>query len=98
MLVTQSGITTLVNLLQPENAYDPILVTGYPPSADGIVNTPVVDEDTAVLDDAPPPSEAFPFDTVYVQVMPLTLAVLAKDWHAQINITAPIQHTIASFL
>ena len=56
-----------------------MLLTVYPPSVDGTANTPVVEDDTAVLDDAPPPSDAVPFDTVYVQVMPLTVAVSAND-------------------
>ena len=69
-----------------------MLFTGYPPSVDGIANPPIVEDGTAVFNDEPPPSDALPFDTVYVQVMPSTVAGSAKDWHAQIKIAAPMQH------
>ena len=41
MLVTPNGIVTLVIPLQPENAELPMLVTGLPPSVEGIVTVPV---------------------------------------------------------
>ena len=41
MLVTLLGIVTLVSPLQPSNAESPILVTGLPPSVEGIVTAPV---------------------------------------------------------
>ena len=77
MLVTPSGIVTLVSLLQPENADDPMLVTGRPPRLEGIAIPPLVDVGTAVCDDEPPPSDASLLDTVYVHVMPSTVAVSA---------------------
>ena len=82
MFVTPLPIVTLVSPLQPENASDPMLVTGYPPSDDGIVIAPVVAVGTAVADDEPPPIEAAPFDTLYVQVMPFTVSVAASECNA----------------
>ena len=48
MLVTLPGIVTLVTPLQPLNAEYPILVTGLPPSVEGITIAPDVGEGTAV--------------------------------------------------
>ena len=56
-----------------------MLITGYPPSDDGIVIAPVVAVGTAVADDEPPPIEAVPFDTVYIQVMPFTVSLAANE-------------------
>ena len=41
MLVTLSGMVTLVRLLQDWNAPFPMLVTGYPPSVSTITSAPV---------------------------------------------------------
>ena len=49
MLVTPSGIVTLVNDEQLKNADPPILVTGQPPNADGIVTEPETDVGTSVI-------------------------------------------------
>jgi hypothetical protein len=40
MLVTLSGIVTLVRLLQPKKALFSMLVTGFPPWVEGITNAP----------------------------------------------------------
>jgi hypothetical protein len=40
MLVTLSGIVTLVRLIQPENAQAPILTTGFPSMVSGITTSP----------------------------------------------------------
>ena len=40
MLVTLLGIVTLVNDSQPSKAREPMLVTVFPPSVDGMVNAP----------------------------------------------------------
>ena len=64
MLVTLSGIVTLVKLVQLSNAYFPMLVTEYPPNFDGMVIAPEVEVDTAGVDNVPPPTDALPFDTV----------------------------------
>ena len=41
MLVTLLGIVTLVRPVQPENAQDPMLVTGLPPICAGTFTEPV---------------------------------------------------------
>ena len=43
MLVTLGGIIIDVNPLHKENAYAPMLVTGFPPSIEGIVIAPAVE-------------------------------------------------------
>ena len=53
MLVTLSGIITLVKPVQPLNASLPILVTGYPPSAEGITTSPLIDELQLVISALP---------------------------------------------
>ena len=75
MLVTLSGIVTLVKPLQPENSLRPMLVTGQPPSVEGISIAPDVEVGTAGELDDPPPSAALPPETVYVHVIPFTVAV-----------------------
>ena len=77
MLVTLSGIVTLVKPLQPRNALNPMLVTLYPPSVDGIVIAPVVVLGIAGVEIQPTPerTDAAPLTTVYVHVMPSTVAV-----------------------
>ena len=41
MVVTLLGIVTLLNEEQPEKMLEPIFVTVFPPSFDGMVNEPV---------------------------------------------------------
>ena len=96
MLVTLSDIVTLVRPLQPLNAYHPMLVTGYPPIEEGMFNAPEVDLGTAVLEDEPPPRVASPFETVYVHVMPLTVALSAHAPDAA-NITTAAKMDLMMF-
>ena len=71
-------------------------VTGLPPSVTGIVIVPDVDVTTAGDDELPPPSDASPFETVYVHVMPLTVSVSAKaesdDMHITVNPITSFAH------
>ena len=46
MLVTESGIVTLVRLSQSQNASYPMRVTGSPSSVEGIATAPVGDGET----------------------------------------------------
>jgi hypothetical protein len=88
MLVTPSGIATLVSPRQPRNADFPILVTLHPPNFGGMVIAPTVDLGTAVNSAEPPPTLAHPFLTVYVHVIPSTVSVSAKSKVAAQSATA----------
>ena len=66
MLVTLFGIVTLVRPLQPKNAPNPMLVTGYPPSVAGTVTAPVGSGDMAAL--APLTITAVSSSMLYVHV------------------------------
>ena len=54
-------------------------LTEHPPSEDGIVMAPTVVFGTARADMLLPPTVAFPLDTVYVHVMPSTVALAAMS-------------------
>ena len=57
-----------------------MLVTGKPPSVDGIVIAPCVEVETAqALPYEPLPTDALPSKTVYVHSIPSTTAVSAKE-------------------
>ena len=77
MLVTLFGIVTLVKPLQSENAYSPILVTGYPLRVEGMMIAPFVDDGIAGVFQLPLLISALPLDTLYVHVMPSTVSVSA---------------------
>ena len=55
-----------------------MLVTGQPPKEEGIVIVPPVDLGIAVFDDEPLPTEASPFDMVYVHVIPFMFSESAS--------------------
>ena len=74
MLVTQAGIVTLVSPLQSRNAFAPMLVTGYPPREGGIVTAPPMEGKTAKGGVELPPSDALPFDTLYIHLTPFTVS------------------------
>ena len=77
MFVTLSGIVIDVKPEHPEKALLLMLITGQPPSVDGMVIDPDVLVETARLDDVPPPTDALPSEMVYVHVMPFTTCVSA---------------------
>ena len=64
IIVTDSGIVTLVSPLQHQNASLPILVTGNEPKDDGIVIAPVVEAGTVGDDEELPLRVASPLETV----------------------------------
>lgn len=64
-----------------------MLVTGQPPRIVGIVIAPDVLVEIAGEELVPPPTSAWPFETVYVHVMPLTVSVRARHRNDRKNIT-----------
>ena len=70
-----------------------MLVTGLPPSIEGIDILPTVEVGMAGV-----PSSTWPFKTVYVHVIPLTVSVAAKvesvDMNININPITSLTHFI----